>query len=224
MTTPQTVVLGLDGAHFELIQPWIDDGKLPNIQMAIESGVSSDLHSVLPPVTSPNWKAYATGKNPGKLGIFWWENVDVENERVHYPTDRKNAHTEYWELIGESKPVGVLGVPTTHPPRPVNGFLVSGAPDSPDTGYTHPQSLEDKLEADYDYSVTKRNRLSVNRDEAIEEILDLIDSRFTVGKDLAEEHGVSLEPSHANENTRICAFRIFEMSICKSKCSHMQRY
>ncbi|WP_197075925.1 alkaline phosphatase family protein [Halostagnicola sp. A56] len=52
-------------------------------------------------------------------------------------------------------------------------------------------SLEDKLEADYDYSVTKRNRLSVNRDEAIEEILDLIDSRFTVGKDLAEEHGVS---------------------------------
>jgi len=191
MATPRTVAIGLDGAHFELIQPWIDDGKLPNIQQAIESGISSDLRSVLPPVTSPNWKAYATGKNPGKLGIFWWENVDVENQRVHYPTERKNAHKEFWELIGETEPVGVLGVPTTHPPRPVNGFLVSGAPDSAETGYTHPESLEGELEAAHDYTVTKRNRLSVNRDEAIEEILDLIDSRFTVGKKLAQKYEVS---------------------------------
>ena len=114
MATPRTVVVGLDGGHFELIQPWIDDGKLPNIERAIETGVSTDLDSVLPPVTSPNWKSYATGKNPGELGIFWWENIDVENERVYYPTERKNAHAEFWELIGEKESAGiVVGTPTT---------------------------------------------------------------------------------------------------------------
>lgn len=191
MPSPKTVVLGLDGAHFELIQPWLNDGKLPNIQSAIESGVSSDLESVLPPVTSPNWKAYATGKNPGKLGIFWWENIDIEERRVHYPSDRKNAHQEFWEIIGQKGGAGVIGVPTTYPPKSVNGFFVSGAPDADGTGYTSPSSLEVKLEQDFDYSVTKRNRISVNRKAAVDEILDLIDSRFTVGRALAEEHDIS---------------------------------
>jgi predicted AlkP superfamily phosphohydrolase/phosphomutase len=191
MPKPKTVVVGLDGAHFELIEPWLQDGKLPNIKRAIENGISSDLRSVLPPVTSPNWKAYATGKNPGKLGIFWWENIDVEDQRVYYPTERKNNHTEFWELIGEKESAGVVGVPTTYPPKSVESFLISGAPDSDTSDYTHPPDLEGKLERDFDYSVTKRNRLSVNRTEAVEEILELIDSRFEVGKSLANEKEVS---------------------------------
>lgn len=191
MPKPKTVVVGLDGAHFELIEPWLQDGKLPNIKRAIENGISSDLRSVLPPVTSPNWKAYATGKNPGKLGIFWWENIDVEDQRVYYPTKRKNNHTEFWELIGKKESAGVVGVPTTYPPKPVESFLVSGAPDSDTSGYTHPSELEERLEREFNYSVTMRNRLSVNRTEAVEEILELINSRFEVGKSLANERGVS---------------------------------
>ena len=191
MTTPNTVIIGLDGAHFELIRPWIEDGKLPNIEQAIESGVTADIESVLPPVTSPNWKAYATGKNPGKLGIYWWENIDVGNQRVYYPSDRKNRHTEFWELIGEQEKVGILGVPTTYPPKRVNGFVVSGAPDADNSGYTYPPSLEDELAEEYDYEVTKRERISVNRDAAAKEILDLIDTRFTVGKALADRDDVS---------------------------------
>jgi predicted AlkP superfamily phosphohydrolase/phosphomutase len=191
MASPQTVVVGLDGGHFDLIQPWIDDGILPNIERAIETGVSTDLNSVLPPVTSPNWKSYATGKNPGKLGIFWWENIDVENERVYYPTERKNAHAEFWELIGEKESAGVVGVPTTYPPKPVDGFVVSGAPDGENSGYTHPESLESELEEAFDYTVTKRNRLSVNREAAVEEILELIDSRFRVANVLADKYDVA---------------------------------
>lgn len=191
MSSPKTVVIGLDGAHFELLQPWLDDGKLPNIKQAIDTGISTDLESVLPPVTSPNWKAYATGRNPAKLGIFWWENVDIEGQRVYYPSERKNIHTEFWELLGEQERVGVLGVPTTYPPKNINGFFVSGAPDAENTGYTYPSYLEEELESKYDYKVTKRNRLSVNRDEAVEEILGIIDSRFSVAKDLADEYDVS---------------------------------
>lgn len=191
MADNPTVVFGLDGAHFELLKPWIEAGQLPNIEQAIDSGVSADLESVLPPVTSPNWKAYGTGKNPGKIGIFWWENIDVENQRIHYPSDRKHVNTEFWELIALDEPVGVLGVPTTYPPKKVDEFLVAGPPDGKNTGYTHPPELESRLDEEFDYRVRKHNRLDGDREAAAEEILKLIDSRFTVAETLYEEYDLS---------------------------------
>lgn len=188
--TPKTVVFGLDGAHFELIEPWIEAGHLPHIERVIEGGVTADLESVLPPVTSPNWKAYATGKNPGKIGIFWWENIDTANQRVHYPSERKHRNTEFWEIIAEDAPVGVLGVPTTYPPKSVDGFLVAGAPDGQDSDYTHPPELEPELREQFDYRVLKHARIRDHPDVAAEEILDLIDTRFTVARELAADYDV----------------------------------
>lgn len=190
MSDRTTVVFGLDGAHFELLEPWLEAGELPNVQRAIESGVTGDLQSVLPPVTSPNWKAYATGKNPGKIGIYWWENVDTDEQRVYYPHHRKHVNTEFWELLGEETGAGVVGVPTTYPPKSIEGFLVAGAPDGDDVDYTSPPELETELEAEFDYSVLKERRLADDVDVAAEEILDLIDLRFTVAKELLEENDV----------------------------------
>jgi len=187
MDAKKTIVIGLDGAHFELIEPWIEDGELQNIECAIERGVTADMQSVLPPVTSPNWKAYATGKNPGKLGIFWWENVDMAEERVYYPDDRKSAHPEFWEIIGDQTSAGVVNVPTTYPPRKVNPFIVAGAPDGAESGYTHPPEIEDEIVKEFDYRVTKNTIIKNNPDRASEEIIDLIDLRFRTGKYLLEK-------------------------------------
>lgn len=188
MSSPKTVVVGIDGAHYELIEDWIEAGKLPRIRELFDGGVTADLRSVLPPVTSPNWKAYATGKNPGKLGIFWWENIDLDAQRVYYPSERKHAHTEYWERLAEQFPVGVLGVPTTHPPQSVGEFYVSGAPDGQNSGFAHPEELEQRLLEEYGYRVLRKNELRVDPDAAAEEIIDLIDMRFTVAYDLFHEY------------------------------------
>ena len=191
MSENPTIVFGIDGAHFELINPWIEAGKLPNIERVIDTGVTADLQSVLPPVTSPNWKAYATGKNPGKIGIFWWENIDVENERVYYPSERKHSNDEFWELIAKDEPVGVLGVPTTYPPKSVDPFLVAGAPDGEDSGFASPPSVEDELQERFDYRVTKNTRLNDDVDEAAKEILNLIDMRYRAAKHLLDEYDIS---------------------------------
>jgi len=185
MTDRPTVVVGLDGAGFELIEPWIEAGHLPNVERIVETGRHGDLQSVLPPVTSPNWKAYATGRNPGQFGIFWWENVDVTNRRVYYPSERKHEHRSYWEYLDD---VAVVNVPLTHPPRAVDGPLVAGAPDGEDEGYTSPSSLEERLDREFDYRVRKRRRLDADVDAAAEEITELIDLRFRVAADLFERH------------------------------------
>lgn len=188
MEADKTVILGIDGAHFELIKPWIKSGKLPNIECMINDGIKGDLQSVLPPVTSPNWKAYATGKNPGKLGIFWWENVDMDERRVYYPDNRKANHPEFWELIGQQSSAGVVNVPTTYPPREVEPFIVSGAPDAAETGFTHPPKLEEELKETLGYKVTKGKSIKNQPNEAAEEIVDLIDLRFKAGKYLLDEY------------------------------------
>jgi len=191
MSQPKTIVVGIDGAHFELIQPWIDAGKLPEIAKILDSGIHGDLESVLPPVTSPNWKAYSTGVNPGRFGIFWWENIDTKAERVYYPDNRKHQRTEFWEIIAQDEPVGVLGVPTTHPPKQIDEFLVAGPPDGKNTGFAHPDTIEQELKTQFDYRVTKKHRLQHDQTAAAEEILALIDSRFEAARHLLSEHDLS---------------------------------
>lgn len=190
VTDNETVVVGLDGAHFELLYPWIEAGELPNVEQLCRSGTAADLTSVLPPVTSPNWKAYTTGKNPGKLGIYWWENVDVTEGRIYYPHRRKQAHTEFWESFPEWCDVGVIGVPTTYPPKSVGSFYVSGAPDGNEDGYAYPAHLEAELEDRFGYRVTKQTRLKDDVDVAAREIVDLIDTRFTAAKYLFDRYDV----------------------------------
>jgi len=180
------VVIGLDGAHWELLDPWMEDGSLPNLVRLRQEGIWGDLKSCLPPVTSPNWKCYSTGKNPGKLGVYWWEIVDTAAREIRSPDARDFRSAELWDYLNdEGIRTAVLNKPTTYPPKPVDGVLVAGGPDAGETDYTHPKSLEAILESELDYKVRPQNILtSVDTvtESTINEYLDAIESRF----DLAE--------------------------------------
>lgn len=179
----KVIVIGLDGASFELIDPWIEEGALPTMRRIKEEGVYGDLISCLPPVTSPNWKCYSTGMNPGKLGIFWWENIDVKNKRIFYPRNRTRVQPELWDIIGERGKVCVINMPTTYPPKEVNGFFVAGPPDCPDYDFFHPPEMKEILnEFHYKVSPKRVNLLQseTGKDQAraATEIREIIDTKF----------------------------------------------
>ena len=187
------VVVGLDGASFELINPWLKEGSLPNLARLKKEGAWADMESVLPATTSPNWKCYSTGKNPGKLGIFWWENINWQKGRVYYPHDRIQSHDEIWNYLsaGEKK-VGVIGVPLTFPPKSVNGFLISGPPDAKAKGFVYPQELEKELRkyGFTSYPFYPGDSLLANKEKGIRDIYDEIEKVFTLGKTLGQQHNV----------------------------------
>lgn len=186
----KTIVVGIDGAHFELINQWLEGGELPNIKRCIEEGCYADLEVCLPPVTSPNWKCYSTGKNPGKLGIFWWENIDKKNKRVYYPEDRKNKHKEIWDYLSESgQKVFVIGTPTTYPPKEISGIMISGGGDALEKNFTYPPELEGELKEKYDYRVHPKHKIALEEKEAAEEMQELIDLRFKVTKNYMQKDG-----------------------------------
>ena len=64
------LVIGLDGATLDLVRPWAAQGHLPHLAKLIAEGTHGPLESTLPPVTSPAWPSFVTGKNPGRHGVF----------------------------------------------------------------------------------------------------------------------------------------------------------
>lgn len=175
------VVIGLDGGTFKVFRPWIDQGKLPTLKHLMENGAWGELESCLPPVTSPAWKCYSTGKNPGKLGIFWWRQVDrVRKKIVESGSSTLFRSLDLWDYLGQAGyRVASVGMPLTYPPRPLNGYMVSGHPYAESSGYTYPPELECELEQHLAYRIHPKlapqadNRLTPEVLEAIKEVVGI---------------------------------------------------
>ena len=66
----RVILLGWDGATWDLILPWVEEGKLPGIGRMMEQGTWGTLLSTIPPISPAAWTTIFTGVNPGKHGIF----------------------------------------------------------------------------------------------------------------------------------------------------------
>jgi len=184
------IIIGLDGGSWNYIQQWIDQGKLPTFKKLQAQGIWGVQQSQLPPVTSPNWKCYSTGLNPAKLGVFWWENIDVKKRKIYIPSSQSFAGKGIFDYLSDAgKRVGVINMPTTYPPHKINGLMVSGGPDAMESGYTYPEALEKLLKTKFNYRVLPQNISFMKKDagEVIDEIYRLIDVRFKVAEYLLNQ-------------------------------------
>jgi len=116
-------VLGVDGATWDLLEPLIQDGLLPNLARLRDQGSSGTLRSVFPPLSPVAWTGVMTGKNSGKHGIFEFV------EHAHNPLDgRVNSSRTIrsdllWEIAAQHGKTTVAGgVPMSYPPRPATRF------------------------------------------------------------------------------------------------------
>ena len=102
MSKPRILVFGLDGGSFNFIGGWLRDGKLPNLARLVAQGTRGEMESSLPPVTSPAWKCYAAGKYAGKLGVFWWQQLDPRTREVITPTSHTFKSAEVWDYLNQA--------------------------------------------------------------------------------------------------------------------------
>lgn len=188
-----TIVLGLDGANWNLVKPWLEEGSLPNLDKLRESGVHGDLHSCLPAVTCPNWRCYSTGKNPGKLGVYWWERIDTESRSLTTPDSRSFMSSNYWDYLNDAgHSAGIMNLPMTYPPFDVNDFMISGGPRSEATDYAVPNELQNELDKQGYRLHPEHSINSPNDTEAASEIIDLIDRRLSTFRTLLKERDIDV--------------------------------
>ena len=145
---PRLLVVGLDSATLDLIQPWAAEGDLPTLARIMSEGAWGRLESVIPPLTGPAWISFMTGKNPGKHGIFDF----IRRGRNDYNGIPINASLRdgdtLWHLLSEAgRRVIVHAVPATYPPEPVNGTMVTGMLTPPDaTDFAYPPELAQEIQ------------------------------------------------------------------------------
>lgn len=146
----RVLVIGLDGATFDLIQPWAEAGYLPTLARLMAEGAHGSLRSTVPPMTGPAWTSFATGVNPGKHRLYDWIAREPDSYRFLPVTALDcQAPTIYSLLSQAGRRVCALNIPMTYPPLPVNGVMVSGLPaPSVKVKITYPDSLLDEINRD----------------------------------------------------------------------------
>ncbi len=178
----KVLVIGLDGVTFDLLGPWIEAGELPNLQRLMEQGAWGRLRTTLPPISSSSWSSFVTGVNPGKHGLvdFVYPGADSYKVTMINATSRRTRALWNW-LNDAGYKVGLLGIPTTYPPEPVDGFMISGFL-SPglDSEWAYPPELKQELRAElgeFQLSPDERYRSSRWLDRFLDDLTDSVENR-----------------------------------------------
>ena len=163
------LIIGLDGATWDVLMPLIKKKKLPTLEKLVKNGTYGTLESTIPPVTGGAWLSLATGKTLGKTGIIDFLNRKDATQKL-YPTSSSDfkGHS-FWDYLSKAnKKVGIFNYPMLFPPYKVNGFMVSGLGPSSDDDISYPSSLKKELE-----QIARKYEISVNYHDKKYENIDL---------------------------------------------------
>jgi len=186
----RVLVLGLDSAPLQWVQKWRDEGRLPHLGRLMARSATGVLESVFPPLSPAAWSSFATGMLPGKHGVFDHIHRQPGTYDIAPTSARTRAGSTLWEIISaQGGSVGVVNVPETYPPSPVNGFMLSGM-DTPsdDAEFAYPGSLKAELEAAVGGYQVFGPRSKESLDRSIAGMHETIPMRARVGRYLWETY------------------------------------
>ncbi|MCK4340135.1 MAG: alkaline phosphatase family protein [Phycisphaerae bacterium] len=187
------LILGLDGATFYVLDPLIEAGRMPNLKHFIKNGVAGVLNSTQPPITPAAWTTFMTGKGPGRHGILDFEKYDATTHTLTFNSTYEIREKTLWQHLSEKGlRVGSVNVPMTYPPKPVNGFMISGfETPSIDAQFTWPAELKEeifRIIPDYNYRTNWRRKAFGKRAQLAENI-EYIANSFVQGAKLTTYYG-----------------------------------
>jgi predicted AlkP superfamily phosphohydrolase/phosphomutase len=125
----RTVVIGLDGATFSILDPLMEDGTMPFLREFVARGVRGELLSTIPHVSPVAWTTFMTGRSPGYHGIFDFIRAEMRNDEMYFTLyNARDIRCEtIWSMISrQHMRVTVLNFMLTFPPLPVSGYIVPG--------------------------------------------------------------------------------------------------
>jgi predicted AlkP superfamily phosphohydrolase/phosphomutase len=199
MENPKIVIIGLDSATWDLMGPWIKEGRLPNLASLTSNGVGGELESAIPPLTPPAWTSFMTGKNPGKHGIFYFLEPQPGSYAMRYANGGSRRCRTFFGLLSDAGfSVGSVNIPFTYPPEPLNGFQISGfdAP-SEKSAFIHPPALREEVEkvvGKLRFDITHLGFMSTDKRRAqVLADMEKVDEQWTkLGLYLLEKHPADL--------------------------------
>lgn len=211
------VVIGLDGATWDLLQPWIDRGDLPTLAGFQRDGAWGEIQSSIPYLSPPAWTTAVTGVNPGKHAVFDFQRRLPGQPVIVNETAKSRRAQPIWNVLGKRERRSLLlNIPMTDPPDEVLGLCVAGFPHPDGVGFAYPQALEQKL-ADYPldrlemklppgaedsllavYAEGREARLAIAREWLREEPFDFLWMVFTGTDRIQHTFWMFVDPENPN--------------------------
>ena len=96
-----TLLIGLDGATFDVLDPLVADGVMPALGRLMDDGVRARLLSTVNPLTAQAWPSLATGRGPGSHGLLDFVHFDASAQRPRFRivTSRDLDCPTIWQLV-----------------------------------------------------------------------------------------------------------------------------
>jgi predicted AlkP superfamily phosphohydrolase/phosphomutase len=186
----RVLVIGLDGATFDIISPMVERGELPTFARLMREGSHGTLESTLPDLSPVAWTSMITGKRPGNHAIF--DFISRQNGSYDFKSSvggNRQAKPIWSYLSEKGKRVGALNVTMSYPPEKVNGFVVSGL-DSPglNSTFTYPPSLRDEINEKVGKYILVNPYALTTREKHLQGMFEMLDNRFATTNYLMERY------------------------------------
>ncbi|HZN03730.1 MAG TPA: alkaline phosphatase family protein, partial [Candidatus Polarisedimenticolia bacterium] len=125
-TGVRLLLIGLDGADWDVIDPMIARGELPHLASLRREGAWGRLRSNVPTLSPLLWTTVATGKSPDRHGINDFLVVDPKSGRRVPINATFRKVRAFWNILTEAGlPVDVVAWWASWPAEPIRGHLIS---------------------------------------------------------------------------------------------------
>jgi predicted AlkP superfamily phosphohydrolase/phosphomutase len=131
-SVPRLLVIGLDGATFDLLVPWSESGYMPNLARLMATSARAVVNSTRPYITPVAWTTFQTGCDPHEHGILDYRYLDHRHRRLLLNHAGRICRPTLFDAVSAAGGrVVSLNLPMTFPaPSSVQGIVVGGL-DSP---------------------------------------------------------------------------------------------
>lgn len=180
------IVIGIDGASFDVLNPLLEGGLLPNLKKLKNNGNSAVLKSVIPPVTASAWASFITGNLPGKTEIYDFAIVEDNSWNVEFINRKRLMGKPLWKYLDEAKLKSCfINMPLTYPPEKINGVMISGIETPSEMyNYVYPAELKKELKKrEYKIEIS----FSDKREEKVRDALNVLKKRTEIAHWLLEK-------------------------------------
>ncbi len=162
------LVLGLDGADWAILDPWLTTGRLPHLAALRQRGLWGPLRSTIRPESSIAWTTFATGVDAGRHGVYSFSAQRPDSYETTLVTSASPRHPTFWQRASAAgRRLALLNVPITYPPQPLPGGVnIAGmlAPGIRSSFVWPPDLRKHLLTAVPDYTINiDRSGLSLQR-------------------------------------------------------------
>lgn len=128
---PKIIIIGWDSATWEIINPMLKKGKLPNFKKILDKSAYCRLQSTVAPISVSSWTSFLTGKQQGKHGIYNWLKKDLKKyiDRGRLIDSRDiDSKTFIHYLNANGIEAGIINIHNTYPPLDIEGWQICGLP------------------------------------------------------------------------------------------------